>query len=303
MSAILPHSSGASTHEPYGVKSMDICVVCRDINPDLQPFWPGLKQCRHCGHCVGDVDMQRLDLKTIYGANYFCGEEYADYLQDRSVFDKQFRDRLRFMSKFRASGDLIEIGCAYGFFLAVARRNYRVLGFDIAAAPVAYAREALGVEARCADILEVSLESASADVLVMWDTIEHLPRPDLTLDKAVEALRPSGFLFLTTGDIGSILARWRREKWRLVHPPTHLHYFNRLTISRLLESVGLRVVETRYIGMRRSLRQVAYSLFELGKPRPSWLYRLIAASLVGDLSFALNTYDIMLVVAQKTPAI
>lgn len=281
---------------------MDICVVCRNINADFHSFWPGLKRCRDCGHCVADVDVQHLDLKAIYGGDYFRGEEYADYLKDRAVFDKQFRNRLRFMSKFREDGDLIEIGCAYGFFLAAARRRYRVLGFDIAAGPVAYARDALGLDARCADILEASLEPGSADVIVMWDTIEHLPRPDLTLDKAVEALRPGGFFFLTTGDIGSITARWRREKWRLIHPPTHLHYFNRQTISRLLESVGLRVVENRYVGMHRSLRQVAYSLFELGKSRPSWLYRLIATSFIGDLSFVLNTYDIMLVVAQKAPA-
>src|SRR4029453_3695829 len=119
--------------------------------------------------------------------------------------------------------------------------------------------------------LEVPLEPASVDVVVMWDTIEHLPRPDLTIAKVGQVLRPGGFLFLTTGDIGSRLARLRRERWGLFHPPTHLHYFSRVTIARLLETSGLQMVKTKYVGVRRSIRQVAYSLLVLGKRRQSQL--------------------------------
>jgi hypothetical protein len=112
-------------------------------------------------------------------------------------------------------------------------------------------------------------------------------------------LKPGGFLFLTTGDIGSLIARVKRERWRLFHPPTHLHYFSRSTIARLLATAGLQVVKTRYVGVRRSVRQVVYSMLVLGKQRSSWLYDSIADSVIGDFSFVLNTYDIMLVVGQK----
>jgi 2-polyprenyl-3-methyl-5-hydroxy-6-metoxy-1,4-benzoquinol methylase len=248
---------------------------------------------------MADVDATHLDFQAIYSDEYFAGEEYADYVRDRRVYEKQFRERLQLIGRFQPSGDLIEIGCAYGFFLAVARQSYRVQGFDIAAGPVAYAREQLGVDARCEDFADAAIADESADVVVMWDTIEHLPRPDRTVDKVGQVLRPGGFLFLTTGDIGSVLARVRRERWRLIHPPTHLHYFSRKTIAQLLGNAGLQVVETKYVGVRRSLRQMAYSLFALGKARPSRLYRLIADSPLGDLSVVLNLYDIMLVVGRK----
>jgi SAM-dependent methyltransferase len=251
-----------------------------------------------------DVDARSLNLKVVYGDGFFSGDEYVDYLRDRWVFEKQFRERLQYMKKYQSGGDLVEIGCAYGFFLAIAQESYRVRGFDIAERPVAYARECLGVDARCEDFLDASLEPESVDTVVMWDTIEHLPRPDLIIDEIVRVLRPNGFLFLTTGDIGSVLARARRERWRLIRPPSHLHYFSRKTIARLLENGGLRPVEVEYVGVRRSLRQIVYSLLVLRKQRPSRLYyRLIADSPVGDLSFVLNTYDIMLVVAQKSQAI
>ncbi len=280
--------------------SQELCVVCHDKVQGFRPFWPGLKKCNNCGHCVADLDAESLDLKDIYSENYFSGDEYADYLRDRRVFEKQFQDRLYEVKRFHPSGDLIEIGCAYGFFLTVAQENYRARGFDIAAGPVAHAREHLGVDAYCADFVDAALEPESVDVVVMWDTIEHLPRPDLTIDKVVRVLRPGGFLLLTTGDIESLMARMRREKWRLIHPPTHIHYFSRRTMRGMLERVGLRVVETRYVGTRRSVRQIAYSLLALGKQHGSWLYRIMADSAIGDFSFVLNTYDIMLVVGQKT---
>ncbi len=252
---------------------------------------------------MADIDAQSLTLKAIYSDSYFSGDEYVDYLSDSPVFERQFQDRLWVVKRFQPDGDLIEIGCAYGFFLAVAQEDYRVRGFDIAEGPVAYARERLGVDARCEDFLDASLEPESADVVVIWDTIEHLPRPDLTVDKVARVLRLGGFLFLTTGDIGSVLARLRRVKWRLIHPPTHLHYFSRRTIAMLLENAGLQPVEMKYVGVWRSLRQIAYSLLMLGKQRPSRLYRLIADSSLGDFSVVLNMYDIMLVVGQKMRAL
>ena len=62
-------------------------------------------------------------------------------------------------------------------------------------------------------------------------------------EKAYEVLKPGGRLFLTTGDIGSWVARIQGPRWRLIHPPTHLHYFSKATITRLLTGLGFSVQE------------------------------------------------------------
>jgi len=256
-------------------------------------------KCVSCGHVVADLDVCSIDFQEIYDDGYFSGEEYDDYLRDRSVFVRQFRDRLQEVLRFTKKGDLIEIGCAYGFFLEAARSHFAVRGFDICPGPVKFAREQLGMDATCEDFSKSSVPAGSADVVAMWDTIEHLPRPDLKLEAAVEALRPGGHLFLTTGDVGSLLARVRKEKWRLVHPPTHLHYFSQDTIQRLFRRLGLEPVLVKYVGTRRSIGQVAFSLLQLNRPKPSRLYQLVLKSGLGRISFVLNTRDIMLVVGRK----
>jgi 2-polyprenyl-3-methyl-5-hydroxy-6-metoxy-1,4-benzoquinol methylase len=180
------------------------CIVCGGAN--LKPFWRVLKKCASCGHCVADIDLDSLDFSRIYQDSYFAGEEYENYLGDREVFKRQFEDRLREVMAFRKQGDLIEIGCAYGFFLEVAQAFFRVRGFDICQGPVRFAQEQLGLPASCEDFTPASVPPATVDLVAMWDTIEHLPRPDLTLKAASHALRPGGYIFITTGDIGSLLS-------------------------------------------------------------------------------------------------
>lgn len=85
----------------------------------------------------------------------------------------------------------------------------------------------------------------------------------------------------------------------MIHPPSHLHYFSKKTLSLLLERYDLKVVRIDYPATARSLRQIYYSLFLLNKRRnrfKEFVYRHIPE----DASISLNTYDIMLAVAEKT---
>ena len=82
-----------------------------------------------------------------------------------------------------------------------------------------HAPEALNFDARKGDFLSEDFGGRRFDVICMWDTIEHLAKPDEFLARAASLLIPNGLLYLTTGDIGSWNARWRKEAWRQIHPP------------------------------------------------------------------------------------
>lgn len=235
----------------------------------------------------------------LYNEAYFSGDEYADYLRDRKVLERNFNARLKEVRRFHTDGELIEIGCAYGYFLNLARRYFSVRGFDISESALDHAKNEFGLPVENVEFVDANIERSSADVIVMWDTIEHLLRPDLAVKKAADVLKQGGSLFLTTGDIGSILARMRGKNWRLIHPPTHLHYFNKETIRRLLEGFGFEITVIKYVPVWRSLRQILYSLFFIGRDKTPRFYRLIENSRIGQFPLPLNTLDIMLVGGRK----
>lgn len=132
----------------------------------------------------------------------------------------------------------------------------------------------------------------------MWDTIEHLRQPEQYIEKISKQMASGALLAITTGDIGSLNARLRKEQWRLIHPPTHIHYFSKQSIATMLNNYGFDVVYNQYCGFYRSVDNIAYNIFVLRHKQPK-LYKLLKSLRLTELDFYLNLYDIMYVIAKK----
>jgi hypothetical protein len=118
----------------------------------------------------------------------------------------------------------------------------------------------------------------------MWDTIEHLLKPHLYLEKISRHTRPGGLIALTTGDIKSLNARLMKKKWRLIHPPTHVYYFSLDTLRRLLWRYGFEIIYHKHCGLYRSLDLALYQLLVL-RSGTEWIYRKLNSLGVGENSF------------------
>jgi SAM-dependent methyltransferase len=276
-----------------------VCFVCG--GPYADSALPGLLACLSCGFTTADITLSRQGLESLYSAKYFSGEEYNDYVAERPLIEKQFRLRLLKLLDYvpdPASKRLFEIGAAYGFFLSVARPTFLSSdGIDISRDAAKYARDVLGLRVHAGDFLEYDLD-LNQDVVCLWDTIEHLPSPDLYLQKVARSMNRGGVVAITTGDLGSVVARCRGSRWRQIHPPTHLHYFSRATLTRLLQNYGFTVRYSGYEGMYRSLDTIAYIILNIKHSMPG-LYRWLRSTGVLKLDVYLNLYDILFVIATK----
>lgn len=276
---------------------MKSCIICGSDR--FSPYWKSLKICSNCGHVTADIEVNNLSFEEIYGEDYFSGGEYLDYIKDKKIFKKNFKRRLDIIFEYCTGGNLIEIGCAHGFFLDLAEEYFNTKGFDISQDAINYARNVLNLNAECEDFLIAPIKRNSTDIVVMWDVVEHLPNPDLYIKKISSILQEGGIFCLTTGDIGSLNARLRREKWRQIHPPTHLHYFSKTTICQLLNKYGFDVQKITYEEVRRSLIQIAYSILVLGSIKMPSLYKAIEKLPLSKISIPINLYDILFVIAKK----
>jgi SAM-dependent methyltransferase len=214
------------------------------------------------------------------------------------------RRHLKQMARYRElGGDLFEIGCAYGLFLDEAKsRFHSVSGVDISREATTYAREVLGVDASAADFLTMDFGPRRFAAICMWDTIEHVPQPDRFVRKATELLTDDGFFYLTTGDIGSLVARIQGAGWRQIHPPSHVGYFSRSTIERMLSRFGLEVAGFETAAYYHTLFNVLRTL-DLRGGAVAGLARA-ALRLVGDtaarrIGASVDLHDIMFVAAHR----
>jgi len=282
------------------VADSEHCAVCGSSGPFATTL-DILLRCPVCSLIFARLPATDAEVRALYGASYFAGDEYADYLGDKAVIQRSFHRKLQYMQRWvPTSARLFEIGAAYGFFLdaARARAPWESVGIDISEDAAAYARARLGVDVHAGDFLSADVPRGRYDVFCMWDTIEHLAQPDLYVERVAELIAPGGYFFISTGDIDSRVARRKGRSWRLIHPPTHLYYFSRATLSRLLERVGFRVCDVTPMGLDRSIRQTVYSLLVQKRPRLMPLYRRFANTRLAGVGFYVDLGDIMVVCAQ-----
>ncbi len=278
------------------------CLVCSATK--FKPIYNStLLRCESCGFTTANMEIDVAILQQTYTENYFKGEEYVDYLRDKDILQTNFKKRLNYI--FRRLNKLsftnaLEIGCAYGFFaetLTNALGNISYVGYDIVPEAIDYGKNELKQNVICGDYLEAKIEKKVSDVF-MWDVIEHLPAPEKFIEKVAGELQQGGRIYITTGDIERLVPRLQKAKWRMIHPPSHLHYFSRRTLSKLLENKGFEIVDVSYPPVYRSIRLIYYSLFMLRKKYPGFIekiYNLIPAK----MNIAINTYDIMFLIAEK----
>jgi 2-polyprenyl-3-methyl-5-hydroxy-6-metoxy-1,4-benzoquinol methylase len=243
-------------------------------------------------------------LRQLYGHNYFFGEEYTNYLADRRAIERNFRLRFRTLRRFinpERHRRLFEVGCAYGLFLNLVREHFEVVqGIDVSHEAVEYARKEFALDVIAGDLLRHDFKGTAYDVVCMWDTVEHLKRPDLYLQAVAQHMDAGSVIAITTGDIDSINARLQRERWRLIHPPTHLHYFSRASMEQLLNRLGFDVVSSDHCGFYRNIGSMIDGLTR-GVRRNSTCLDWLKEGPLARSAIYLNLYDIMFVMAVKRP--
>ena len=199
-------------------------------------------QCAQCG--LGRAECSSFDVHNYYTEDYFSGgsaDGYVDYRGSESVLRREFARTVQFIRGFRKNGRLLEIGCAYGFFLEEARDFYDVAGIEIADAAVAFCRSRDLFVINGVAEESVLTQFGMLDVIVLLDVIEHLSDPQSTLALCREHLNPGGVIVITTGDFGSFYARLAGRNWRLMTPPQHLWFFTPQSIRGLSHSFGLKM--------------------------------------------------------------
>ena len=195
--------------------------------------------------------------------------------------------RLSLIQRYKSSGKLLEVGCARGDFLSVAKTAFDVFGVE----PNPELASESGVVAPVhRDVIERT-PWRDFDVVASFHVIEHVDSPRSFIRASAERLKPGGLMVIETPNIDSLPFRLMKSRWRQFIPE-HYFFFDPKTITHVFEDNDLEVLAVKNVGKYASTGLILNRLsrYMPWMPRPQSLSRM---------TFRINPMDIMLVFATK----
>ncbi|MGD1806903.1 class I SAM-dependent methyltransferase [Dapis sp. BLCC M126] len=208
-----------------------------------------LAKCDKCG-MVWD-NHPPANPTEIYQEDYYNNDfpkgGYSNYFQGMKINSQTFRKRLlKAEKKLSSHGLLLDVGCALGDCLEQAKDlgwdNPQGLEISLYAVKFAQSR---GLSVYQGDLFNHGFEPNSFDLIMLQDMIEHTTDPIAQLTAAYQLLKPGGWIFITTPNVGGFWHILLGSLWYHYKPAEHLTYFSLDTIKFALEKSGFSDVESK----------------------------------------------------------
>lgn len=215
---------------------------CCDSRKALPAFQKSSVDYFYCVGCGMTFIFPWPDEQALQGHYEDYGQRYylLDGLKDFLLSTKHYEREIRIVSRVASKGALLDVGCSVGGFVKAATDlGYDAEGIDISPTSVAVG-QAIGLQVRAGDFLTTTF-ARKFDVITMWATLEHLPKPNRYIEHALRQLRPGGTFFASVPNFSGITQRLIGHKDRYVGID-HLNYWTARGFVSYIAGFGLDIL-------------------------------------------------------------
>lgn len=178
-----------------------------------------------------DLDKQVEDtlLAQLYSSHHKNGNRL------RQSFLEEKRARL-FSSWIGTGKDLLDLGCRDGTLTRHFLPDNNVFGCDIDKEALDYAESIYGLKVQQVNLNQtLPFPNDSFDIVILAETIEHLPYPKITLSEIKRILRYGGSFIGNAPIAYHLKNRFRVLKGKMLdYDPTHCQHFSYNSLMKLL---------------------------------------------------------------------
>ncbi len=217
------------------------CSLCGNIHlkPIVTVHW-SIKKCLSCGLVQASPLPSQKQVEAFYQGD--LTKNYQPYLSQLTIHHQYFQKRIREINQKIPQGRLLDIGCALGPLLEVAKKaGYQTLGIDSSQYAVNYCQR-LGLNAQRIDWSNIKGEN-NFDIITCFDTIEHELRPLSMVKKTHSLLKAGGLAVFTTPNHNNLAQALMGRFWPGYRHPEHLYFFTPVTLKLLFEKAGFNKIK------------------------------------------------------------
>ncbi len=220
----------------------------------------------------------------------------SENMENLKYYYRNLRD---IIVKKVGGGTILDIGCNAGYFLDV-MDGFERYGIERSESAGKIAKERYGDNIFIGKFEDYKNPYFLFDCITMQDVLDHVTDPVTVLKKCNRLLKPNGILVVKVHDMDSLYAKVMGKNYYAFIPPGHLFYFNKNSITILLEKAGFDVVFSKYMG---HLLLFSTVLFRMSRGNEKsiffYLYKMIDRTVLGNIRIYKNLRDVMTIVAMK----
>jgi len=194
-----------------------------------------------CGNCGLKSLCEKTNLSNLH--KFYNSEKYYQFwgeLNPENIRNIEHIKRLTFqkalkkVTKYKKGGKLLEIGCATGILLAESQKNgFEVYGVECYSKFAKIAKTKVGSHVTCGMFENIQYPKSYFDIVVMYDSLEHLKDPFAVISKINRILKAHGLLVIATPNTQSLSAKLMGKYWTH-YKKEHLFYFSPKSLKFLL---------------------------------------------------------------------
>jgi len=204
-----------------------------------------LFQCSRCNDLfLFSVQKQKGE---IYSKKEYFLSEYEkqygrSYLEDKENIVRMAQRRLGIIERsVKKKGTILDIGCAMGFFLELAReRGWETRGVEISRFASDWARKNLSLEIITGSFLDTELKPESFDVITLFFVAEHFQNVEKVIEKVYVLLKYNGLLVMALPNRRGISYLMNRAQYIAGHPRDHYFDTSVRNLTKFLKGFGFQ---------------------------------------------------------------
>lgn len=217
--------------------------------PDFETPYANTFRVVECEDCSMMYTSPRPSMNDLF--RYFYADHYVCYT--KAGLADEIREQYLCKSRYKAlkhlmppRGRFLDVGCSYGYFLSFLNKNtdWDVYGCepgkDMAAQAVSR-----GLQVKARTLAQAGYPDCFFDMVYMSHVLEHVPDLRETVREIFRILKPGGLFITENPDVDAPIRKPFDTAWWGYHLPRHLSHFSRETMTRLLTSEGLDVLDIK----------------------------------------------------------
>jgi 2-polyprenyl-3-methyl-5-hydroxy-6-metoxy-1,4-benzoquinol methylase len=203
-------------------------------------------RCFTCGMIYTNPQVKQKIVNECYKGESYSTELWMDVLKNTKETEWRqdyYNSILEHIENIVGKGSLLDVGCAVGHFLDIARTaGWETTGLELSETGHRYCTENLNLNVLNKTIEESELPKESFDAITLIGVLEHITDPIDIIESCKKLLKKGGLICVIVPNVYSLINMVIHQEAVTFDGRNHLLYFSTKTLTNLFEKLNIEVL-------------------------------------------------------------